>query len=1011
MVYRIEVKSKVLDTRVVIRSKIFKDFRFGSKIKNLHIVDVYTIEKNLTPKQLRTIGEMLTLPLTQGITISSEKEKNPNFPKDFDWAIEIGFLPGVTDNVATTVKEEIEDFTNQKFKEGEGVYTSQITFLEGNLNQGEVEEIAESLINPLIQRVHIKDISKFKKDKGMDFYVPRVKLTQKLKVDEVDLNISDEELALFGKQGIKNPDGTRRGPLALSLLYLKTIQRNFKKLKRNPTDIELETLAQTWSEHCKHTIFADPLDEIKQGLFKTYIKGATEEIIKKRKDNFCVSVFKDNSGAVEFDGDYLITHKVETHNSPSALDPYGGAITGIVGVNRDTLGFGLGAKPILNTYFYCFADPSDQTKYFRDSDLTQEVLSARKILDGVIEGVRDGGNCSGIPTPQGGIYFDNRFRAKPLVFCGTVGLIPKKIGSKKSFEKKAKPGDCVVMIGGRVGLDGIHGATFSSEAISAGSPATAVQIGDPITQKKFSDALVKEARDLNLYNSITDNGAGGLSSSVGEMSKESGGVVVNLEKVPLKYPGLAPWQIWISESQERMTLAVQKKNWKAFQEVMKRHGVEATIIGEFNKSGKCVVKFKGKTVLDLSLEFLHNGLPKKQQISKKPLSDVIASERSEAWQSRLNQDSGHTSFARMTGNRENYTRVLEKMLSRLNITSFEFISTQYDHEVQGESVLKPLQGKGRVNCDTTVSRPLLNSKKGVVLSQGAYPSYSDIDTYHMAAASIDTAVRNCVAAGANLKTLVLLDNFCWYSGDDPESLYKLKQAAKACYDYSIAYGTPLISGKDSMFNDFKGYDEKGNFVKISVPPTLLISGIGVVDDILKVVSLDLKSPGDLIYLLGDTFDELGGSEYCGMLAQSDSRRVPQVNAKKNLKIYQSLQKAIEQDLVASSISVGRGGLGVALAKTAIGGMLGIDINLKDLKGDIKSDEAALFSESQGRIIVSINPSKKDDFELVFKGNAFGLIGKVTEGEKVLIKGVKGKTIVETDVRALEKAYKNTFRDY
>ncbi|MGH9856337.1 MAG: AIR synthase-related protein, partial [Acidobacteriota bacterium] len=512
-------------------------------------------------------------------------------------------------NVAHTAKALIEDGLQTTFTENEGIYTSHVTFIAGKITKQEAEQIAATLYNPLIQRAHIKSYAQFVKDNGMDIIVPKVHLSAKQTISEVNLNVSDEELKNIGKQGIANPDGTRRGPLALDLTYMKTIQAYFKKLGRNPTDIELESLAQTWSEHCKHTIFADPMDEVKDGLFKRYIKRATEDIRKKKdKKDFCVSVFTDNSGAIAFDDDYLITHKVETHNSPSALDPFGGAITGIVGVNRDTIGFGMGAKPVANFYGYCLADPRIDIPLYRDKKRTNKMLSSRRIMDGVIDGVNAGGNQSGIPTPQGFVYFDERYRGKPLVFVGTIGLIPRKIKGKPSHVKKAQPDDYIIMLGGRVGKDGIHGATFSSEALDSGSPAAAVQIGDPITQKKLSDAIVKEARDQQLYTSITDNGAGGISCSVAEMAKESGGATVHLETVPLKYPGLDPWEIWISESQERMTLAVPPKKWKRFAELMQRRGVEATIIGEFTKSGKCIVKQNGKTIMDIDMDFLHNGL-------------------------------------------------------------------------------------------------------------------------------------------------------------------------------------------------------------------------------------------------------------------------------------------------------------------------------------------------------------------------------------------------------------------
>ena len=971
MINRIEILSKIFDTRAEVRKR-----KLGYPAT---IVDVYSIDKKFSSPQLKCIASMLTSLVVQEVGINT-----PVSPKKFSWTIEIGFLPGVTDNVANTAAESIEDLLKIKFKTGEHVYTSQITFLDGNLSKEQVIKIANNLYNPVIQRASIKSYLQYKKDKGMGVSIPKVKLTQVRRIDEVDLAVSDGELIEIGKKGIKNQDGTRRGPLALRLSYMKEIQKYFSHKRRNPTDIELESIAQTWSEHCKHTIFSDPIDDVKRGLFKTYIQAATEKINKK----FCVSVFKDNSGAIEFDENYLITDKAETHNSPSALDPFGGSITGIVGVNRDTIGFGMGAKPIINRYGFCFADPNETTPLYKGKDFTQKMLEPKRIMMGVIEGVNSGGNCSGIPSPQGFLVFDKRYKGKPLVFVGTLGLIPKKINGKKSYVKKALPGDYIVMVGGRVGQDGIHGATFSSEAMDSGSPATAVQIGDPITQKKLSDAVVKEARDLGLYNSITDNGAGGLSCSVAEMAKECGGCSVELEKVPLKYPGLAPWQIWISESQERMTLAVPKNKWKQFHGLMKKRGVEATIIGVFTKSGKCIVAYNHNAIMDIDMEFLHNGLPKLpmktnyvQPIFPEPIVDEP----------------------------KNMTKLLHQILMRQNIASFEFVSMQYDHEVQAGSVLKPLQGRGRVNSDATVTRPLLTSQKGVVISQGINPTYSDIDTYHMAACAIDTAIRNAVATGANIDYLALLDNFCWCSPNDPFRLGQLKRAVKACYDYAVAYGTPFISGKDSMFNNFNGFDEKGQPVVIFIPPTLLLSSVGVIPDIDKTVSLDFKFSGDLIYLLGDTHEEMGGSEYYIMLGHSDNF-VPHVNAKKNKKLYRTLYTCIQNNLLASSLSVGRGGLAVALAKTSMGGMLGLDISLKNLSGTVNRDDFALFSESQGRILVSINPQNKKQFEKIMKDIPLTFLGSVISNI-FSVKGLNNNIIIHTEVKDLLKSYKLPFKNY
>lgn len=978
MAIRIDVVPTILDARAEVKLKSFREI--GTGITTVHLVDSYTVDANLSKPGLEYAEVSLTNPKV-------EKSYLGRFvPNDFTYAIEIGFLPGVTDNVGTTARETIEDATKRAFKAGEAVYSSQVFFLEGQVSRKEAEKIAETLYNPLIQSAKIFDSASLEKES--DVFVPKVSLRGSSRVLEVDLEVGDEELLKIGTFGIEDESGKRRGPLALDLDFLKTIQTHFRKLKRNPTDIELEALAQTWSEHCKHTIFANPIDDDKEGIYKKYIKGATSKIRKEKgKKDFCVSVFKDNAGGIVFDDEYVVTHKVETHNSPSALDPFGGAITGIVGVNRDTIGFGLGSKPVANVYGFCFGLPDDTRKLYRDKAKTQEMLPPKRIAEGVIKGINAGGNQSGIPTPHGFMLFDESYRGKPLVFAGTVGLIPKKNGKRILYEKKAKAGDYIVMVGGRVGLDGIHGATFSSVELDSGSPATAVQIGDPITQKKFSDAIVKEARDMNLYNSITDNGAGGLSSSVAEMAKESNGCRVDLHKVPLKYPGLEPWQIWISESQERMTLSVPKAKWSKFSKLMKRRGVEATVIGEFTKSGKCVVMHGKKKIMDLSLEFLHDGLPKKQLVTQKPKSLQPSSFNLQA---------------------QNLSTTLLKMLARYNVASNEFLSRQFDHEVQGGSVIKPIQGAGRVSGDASVFRPRLESKRAIVLSSGLTPQYANLDPYKMAAASIDTAIRNSIAAGATLNHLAILDNFCWTSSNEPERLWQLREAAKACYDYATLYGTPFISGKDSMFNDFKGYDENGKPLKISILPTLLISTIGVIKDAEKAISIDAKMAGDTIYLLGETHDELGGSEYVGM-QNAQGRNVPVVDGKKNMTLYKAFSNAAEKELVASAISVGRGGIAIALAKMGMAGKLGVDANLSKVLGTTTNADAILFGESQGRIIATVASENASKFEKLFSGIPLQRIGEVVDSQALSIT-CGGQNINIPLAKSLE-SYRSTFKNW
>jgi len=987
MISRIYIVPKDQNVRGKLYKDAFNNLELSGTISNVVLLDSYLLSYKFSKSKLSQIAQILTNPIIENFSIDQISEE---LSKKCDCVIEIGYLPGVTDNVGNTTRETIMDLLHLKDESALAVYTSKVFLISSSLGSLTVEDknkITISLYNPLIERVFVFENKKDKKTE-LPLKIPKVILNKRIPVIDVKLEVSEEELIKIGKEGIIDESGTRRGPLALDLGSMQVIAKHFKDLKRNPTDIELETFAQTWSEHCKHTIFANPIDDIKAGLYKTYIQGATNKIrAQKGNKDFCVSVFSDNSGGIVFDDEYIVTHKAETHNSPSALDPFGGAITGIVGVNRDAIGFGLGAKPVANTYGFCFGEPEDERSLFRDQNKKQKMLSPKRIMKGVIKGVNVGGNCSGIPTLSGFVKYDDRFRGKPLVFVGTVGIISKKTKSGKlSYEKNAKPGDYIVVIGGRVGADGIHGATFSSVTMDSTSPATAVQIGDPITQKKLSDAIVKEAIDMDLYNSITDNGAGGLSCSVAEMAKECGGAYVNLDKVPLKYPGLVPWEIWISESQERMTLAVPKSKWSKFAKLMKDRGVEATIIGKFTNTGKCVVEYKGRKILDLSMEFLHNGLPKNQLTTTPYIhtySDPILPK----------------GFSR--------TKVLEELLATKNISGFSFISEQYDHEVQASSVLKPLSGRGRINTDAQVFRPVLKSEKGVVLSSGVCPSYSDINTYHMASCALDTAVRNAVACGAKMSHLAIMDNFCWCSSNDKERLAELVDAVRACYDNAISYGTPFISGKDSMFNDFKGYNENGDKVVISVPPTLLISAISVMPDLYKTVSPEFKNNGDIIYLLGETDDELGASEYYKMLAKKENNNaignnVPKVILEKNLKTYLVLEKVIEKELIASSLSVTFGGLGIALAKASIGGMLGCRVSVKDLPGNVTSVDAKLFSESQGRILASVSPKNTASFEKIMQDIAFVKLGKVTKGEEFVI--TDKEKIVETKVKKLHSVY-------
>jgi len=988
-VHRIFVTARGEDTRAAVRkAHIEREFP-QLKLRAVWLVSVYTICKRFGAQELERIRFMLT-----NQVIEESSLDDPLLPPRFSWSFEIGFLPGVTDNVGHTAAEAICDLLGVRFEQEEGVFSSEVTFLDGDLTEEEARRIAEIFSNPLIHRVEVLPLEAHKQGRR-EIYVPLVKLPPPAEVLEVDLEVPDEELIRLGREGIPDPRGGRRGPLALDLDSLHAIREHFRALGRKPTDVELESIAQTWSEHCKHTIFAAGLDEIQRGLYRTYIQGATEKVRRAKGDrDFCVSVFKDNSGVIAFDEQWLVTDKVETHNSPCALDPFGGAVTGIVGVNRDAIGCGLGAKPVINRFGFCFSYPDDDRKFFRDPERRDPLLPARRVIEGVIEGVNVGGNCSGIPTPQGFLYFDRRYRGKPLVFVGTVGLLPRVSAGRPAHEKQARPGDIIVMVGGRVGRDGIHGATFSSEALSAGSPASAVQIGDPITQKKLSDALVKEARDLGLYNSITDNGAGGLSCSVAEMAREAGGCFVELDKVPLKYPGLEPWQIWVSESQERMTLAVPAEKLKALLDLMARRGVEATPIGRFEASGKCRVSWHGRLVMDLDLRFLHEGLPCKLLRSQKPPPP---------------EPDDPPSLP------ENWGAAVLGVLARPNVASFSFVSFQYDHEVQGGSVLKPVTGPGRINVKATVVRPVLDRMRGVALSQALFPAYGDLDPYAMAACAVDAAVRQVVAVGADPDHIALLDNTCWCSSYEPVRLWQLKEAIRACHDYAVDLQAPFISGKDSMFNDFNGYDAEGNPVKISVPPTILISSLAVVPDVRNCVSPDVKQPGDKLYIVGSTDSALGGSEFLAWCGETQRGR-PYRGSKAPLpslgllERYRRFGRALSRGLIASAEAVGLGGLAIAASRKALGGMLGLRVDLGAVPQEGNPSVAELlFAETPGRILCTVRPEHAQEFEELMGPEPCSCIGEVTRAGLQI--QYEGRTLAELSLEDLSEAYHGTFRGF
>ncbi len=972
-----------------IRSRIVSDLAIGT-INSIRVVTAYTLNATLTEEELAAIAQgPLTDPVVQTYTINS------SFCDDFSWMVEVGFLPGVTDNVGRTAREAAEIVLPRKAAPDFSVHMAMQYFFQGNILRKQIEKVAnEILANKLIHSITVYSRQEWLEKHTAQFAAPLVtESSQVSPYREIDLAGDDGALMRISREGM----------LALSLEEMQVIRHYYARpdigkertadgLPQNPTNVELEILAQTWSEHCKHKIFnahityydndRDP--QTIASLFKCYVQQATKAVreLKGEKD-ICLSVFKDNAGVIRFNDAWCIAFKVETHNSPSALDPYGGALTGIVGVNRDPFGTGLGSRLIANTDVFCFASP------FYDKPVPPRILHPKRVLEGVREGVEHGGNKSGIPTVNGTIVFDERFLGKPLVYCGTLGIIPMEINGRKGYDKKALAGDHILMVGGRIGKDGIHGATFSSEPLHEGSPATAVQIGDPITQKRMTDFLLR-ARDRGLYNSITDNGAGGLSSSVGEMAQDTGGAVVHLQRAPLKYHGLEPWEIFVSEAQERMTLAVPPEKVDAFLALAREWNVEATDLGEFNDSGFLTVMYGAALVAKLSMEFLHNGLPQMHLEAH--------------WKTPAEKTTGPIRS-------DNPKEDLLALLARLNICSKEYVVRQYDHEVQGGSVVKPLCGaRNDGPSDAAVIRPLLDSFEGIAVSNGITPRYSDIDTYSMTCCVVDEAVRNAVCVGADPQHMAGLDNFCWCdpiksqsNPDGDRKLAQLVRANQALHDMCIHYGIPLVSGKDSMKNDY----HIGN-TRISIPPTILFSVVAKVPDVRKAVTMDLKGAGNYIYLLGTTHREFGASEYALMKGIQETT-VPTVHRPAiSAKMYAMLFKAISSGYVRACHDLSDGGLAVALTEMCFSGEYGAEVDLKRVpQNDCTTETELLFSESQSRILVEVSQENALNVESLFAYLPCARIGNVTRGDSISFRGFDDTTVLSVSRIDAKGAWKRT----
>ena len=959
--YRFITQFKFSDPRVDIYMSDARVLGFND-LRRIRRQDLYFVEGQLSQEICRQLAfKLLIDPVTQTCSWDELPSTFPALEAD-TVTIDISLRPGVTDPVAEQIVRAAHELglngihraaTGQRFILH---FNSSISNDPSFVSRSAANLADKLLANNIIQRWIIGEIMPSFPEETESSGIVEVIPIRSLKEDEL-LALSKE----------------RRS--ALDLAEMQAIQSYFINEHRDPTDIEFEAVAQTWSEHCGHKTFKAKIDVDTNGteyqidsLIRTYLKSATDEI----NAPWVVSAFVDNAGIIDFDNEFEVSFKVETHNHPSAVEPFGGANTGVGGVIRDVLG--VSAKPIANTDVLCFGPQN-----LNPNSLPNGVLHPRRIQSGVVAGVQDYGNKIGIPTVNGAILYDEGYTANPLAFCGCVGITPK--GKHVHAPQR---GDRVIVLGGRTGRDGLRGATFSSMTMNAQTgevSGASVQIGDPITEKGLIDVIVR-ARDLSLYHAITDCGAGGLSSAVGEMTSAIG-AEIELANVQLKYPGLAPWEIWLSEAQERMVLAVPLQNISALQNLCDTFDTELTDIGIFTGSGSLVVKHNDKTCLDLNNEFLHEGIPQRQlkaSIEKSAEPSFI----------RFSVSPSAPEFASQT---------LLKLLAHPNIASKAAVIRIYDHEVQGGTVVKPLTGvEDDAPSDATVLKPIrTKSAKGIVLSNGINPEYGKQDAYRMAMAVIDEAVRNAVAVGADPERIAILDNFCWGDPLRAETLGSLTEAARGCHEAALLFRTPFISGKDSLNNEYLGADGQRH----AIPPTLLISAIGLIDDVHRAVTMDLKEAGNEVYLVGKFQPVFGGSHFSKITSQAINESVPDVH-EITPKVYKALHQAILSNLIRSAHDLSEGGLAVAAAEMCIGGRLGMKI-----ESNMRDDAVrVLFGESTGTLLVEVRKRDKEKILSMFNGLPCERIGIVVENENLSV-SIHGFDILNMSLSDLITAWNTT----
>lgn len=994
----ISLKEHLFDAEGAGLCRKIKDY-FGWDVQRARVIHILTLDTGLTGVELEAVRkEIFTNPVTQVSVYGTSAIR-------FDWAIWVGYRPGVRDTAGSVAVEAISDLLGRKLGAEESAYTSRLYLLSGTrLGKAEVETVARELLaNDIVQQWRVYRYDEWDPAGGVGIILPRVVLPHTPETREMPITSPEDLMRLSDERNLAlNPLDV---PVILDYFARPDVVRARREMGLGaPTDVELEAISQARSDHCNHNTFrgkfhyrdlATGKRTVVDNLFKTCIEAPTLAI--QAEKDWVVSVLWDNAGVARFDenNNYVITG--ETHNSPSNMEAYGGALTGIVGIYRDIMGTGKGARLTAGLYGYCVG-PKDYRGPLRPH------LHPRRLLDGIVEGVKDGGNKHGVPTPFGNLFFHPSFLGKCLVFVAALGIMPRLVRGEPSDLKRPDPGDFIIMSGGRVGKDGIHGVTASSEIYSESTPAGHVQIGDPYTQKKMHDFLL-EARDEGLISFITDNGGGGLSSSVGESARFCGGARVELDKVPLKYEGLDQWEIWVSESQERMTVAVNPRHLDRFMELSRRHEVESTAIGTYGSDGRLHLTYRGKTCACLDLSLFTEAFPQWEFEAD--------------WQ----PPDSRGLYEPVLAEPADYGRLLHDVLARPNVCSREWIQRQYDHEVQGGSVIKLMTGVDRdVPNDAAVLRPVLESRRGLAVSQSINPTYSAIDTYHMVAATIDEAVRRLVALGGRLDEIGGVDNFCWPSVQydavsNPDGRYKAAQLVRANWalrDMCLAFGIPLLSGKDSMYVDGYLGGAYGERHKISGLPTMQFTATTIVPDISDCQTMDVKTAGDLVYVLGWTRDELGGSEYYDCFGYV-GRNVPELDPESVLPVYRVVEKAIREGLVASCHGIYRGGLGVHAAMAAMAGGLGMRLDLGKVPvayagAQVKSgpgprDDHILFSESCGRFILTVSPAVRGAFEGLAGGLPCAPVGEVLAEPVFVVTGRSGNVLLKEAVGELKHSWK------